>query len=374
MVRVLHVVLGLEIGGLEAFVLDLSKAYRKNVSSTIVCLRGQGKIMAKDTAHANIVYLDGPENFSWGLIRRLQQLIRSESIDIVHTHNPGPHLYGALAGRLCGKPVIHTKHGRNYPDNRRKVLLNRIATILTHRIIAVSRDAEAVCREIESVPRAKLRTILNGTDLEEFVPKAQTGDLKTKLGIPPETPLIGIIARLSRVKNHKLLFRSMQKLAALGVDAALAVVGDGPLEQDLHQSVEELQLEDTVHFLGARSDVGDLYPEFDVFVLSSLSEGVSLTLLEAMSCQIPVVATRVGGNPEVVEDGVTGYIVDESEESIAAALAALLAEEGAAEKRTAMGKMGRKRVAEVFSMEMTANSYLDEYRQLVSKRSERDVA
>ena len=363
-VRVLHVVLGLEIGGLEAFVLDLTRAYRDNVQSLIVCLRGQGAIMAKETGHVEIRYLDGSENFSWALVRELASIVRRENIDVIHTHNPGPHLYGALAGRLTSVPVLHTKHGRNYPENRRKVLLNRVVTMLTDRIIAVSRDAEQVCREIESVPQKKLRTILNGIDLAQFVPREATGSLRRELGIAAGTPIVGIVARLSRVKNHPLLFRAVQCLLERGVDHALVVIGDGPLEGDLRRDVEELGLTDTVHFLGARSDVAELYPEMDVFVLSSRSEGVSLTLLEAMSCELPVVATDVGGNPEVVVDGVTGFIVSQEADALAGALETLIGGDDARTVRRQMGVEGRKRVASHFSMDATAAAYYDEYLQL----------
>lgn len=370
--HVLHVVLGLEIGGLEAFVLDLSRAYQDSVRSTIVCLRGRGEIMEKDTKHATILYLEGPENFSWALVRQLITLIRRESVDIVHTHNPGPHLYGALAGRLSGRPVIHTKHGRNYPDDPRKVILNRVATMLTHRIIAVSQDAEQVCSTIESVPKHKLTTILNGTDIEAFAPAPATGALKRELAIAETTTVIGIVARLSRVKNHKLLFRSIKILKDEGVDTALVVVGDGVLAEDLSQEVRDLDLQSTVFFLGARGDVHRLYPEFDIFVLSSISEGVSLTLLEAMSCELPVVATRVGGNPEVVDDSVTGYVVGEDADEIAGALRSLIVGADAGTKRREMGQRGRQRVIDTFSMDKTASAYLEEYRGLLKHSAAAD--
>jgi glycosyltransferase involved in cell wall biosynthesis len=362
--RVLHIVLGLEIGGLEAFVLDLTKSYRDSVDSVIVCLRGSGQVMAKDTQHATIINMEGPESFSWRIVWRLSRLIRDQNIDLVHTHNPGPHLYGALAGRLSGKPVLHTKHGRNYPDKPRKVVLNRIATLLTHRIIAVSHDAELVCREIESVPDSKLRTILNGTNLQDFLPRPSSGEVRRQLGIADETALLGIVARLSRIKNHRLLFDSMEELRGRGVNAQLVVVGDGPLEKDLRNHVTSRGMETQIHFLGARSDVETLYPQFDLFVLSSMSEGVSLTLLEAMSCEVPVVATRVGGNPEVVEHGVTGLIVEETVDSIASAIESLVSAPNWRESLATMGKAGRQRVAETFSMEQTAEAYLQEYGRL----------
>lgn len=364
--RVLHVVLGLDIGGLEAFVLDLSRAYSANVTSIIVCLRGHNQVMAEGVEHVKIVYLDGPDKFSLALVNRLAKLIRSESIEIVHTHNAGPHLYGALAGRICGKPVIHTKHGRGDPENRRKVSLSRMATMLTDRVIAVSYNAELVCSEIESVPSAKVKTILNGTDATAFKPQTSSGALRRTLAIPIETPIIGIVARLSNVKNHSLLLRSVRELIERGRKAALVVIGDGPLDRELKAEANMLDLNAVVHFLGPRTDVTELYPQLDVVVLTSRSEGISLTLLEAMSCERPVIATRVGGNPEVVIDGVTGILVEQDVNAIASAFESLLFREDSDKKREDMGKHGRERVLSTFSMDATAQAYLEEYTQLLS--------
>lgn len=365
MIKAMHVVLGLDIGGLEAFVADLCEEYAQDVESLIVCLRGDGDAIPP-IAGARVVFLNGSEGFSLSLAYRLARLIRRENIDIVHTHNPGPHLYGALAGWFSLKPVIHTKHGRNYPSRRKKVWLNRVATAFTDRIVAVSKDSELVCREIEGIPARKLCTILNGIDISRFSPKARNPDFRRELGIDAGVPVVGIVARLSRVKNHRLMFRSVAELKRRGVAIALCVVGDGPLREALHQSVADLELGDEIHFLGGRTDVPTLYPEFDVFALSSSSEGVSLTLLEAMSCQLPVVATNVGGNPEVVVDGVTGFLVEQSEAAIADALEALLTGEDAAQLRSRMGIAGSQRVQSKFCMRTTAAAYLAQYRKLLA--------
>ncbi|MFK7829100.1 MAG: glycosyltransferase [Congregibacter sp.] len=361
----MHVVLGLEIGGLEMFVIDLSAAYAESVESIIVCLRGDGDARPREFGNARVIYLDGPDTFSLSMVRKLRQVIKQEKIDVVHTHNMGPHLYGALAARVSGRPVIHTKHGRNYPSRRKKVFLNRVATLFTQRIIAVSRDSERVCREVEGVSSAKLCTILNGIDADRFIPRPASGTLRSELGIAEDTPVVAIVARLSRIKNHPLLFESIQELKTRGVKLALCVVGDGPQNTSLRELVDEMQLQTHVYFMGARNQVENLYPEFDVFVLSSRSEGISLTLLEAMSCELPIVATRVGGNPEVVEDGVTGAIVGEDAVEIADALQHLVLGEAAPERRRLQGQKGRERVQRFFSMKNTAAAYLKEYQQLL---------
>ena len=362
--RVMHVVLGLNIGGLEAIVLDLARTYADSVTSIIVCLRsGTGAV--PDNHGARIIELNGPDAFSLSLVRRLTKIIREENIDLVHTHNQGPHLYGALAARLCGRPTLHTKHGRNYLNRREKRQLNRIGGLLSNRVVAVSEDAANVCREIGSIPERKLCTIVNGVDPSKFVPVKGGTELRQQLCIADGVPIIGIVARLSGAKNHGLLFESMAELRSWGIDASLCVVGDGPLRDQVHARAAELDLGGCVHFLGARKDVDKLIPQFDVFALSSITEGVSLTLLEAMSCEVPVVATRVGGNPEVIEDGVSGLIVEQQAAAMAHALAALLQGSAAKERRRAMGKAGRERVLRLFSIENTAKAYLYEYGNLL---------
>ncbi|MEM1145507.1 MAG: glycosyltransferase [Pseudomonadota bacterium] len=366
MIRVMHVVLGLNIGGLETFVADLSSHYSDSVESLIVCLRGPQSTF-KEVPSAEVIFLNGPDKLSLSFVRRLASIIREREIDVVHTHNQGPHLYGALAGRLTGRAVVHTKHGRNYPKRKKKVWLNRVATLFTNRVIAVSEDSSRVAREIERVPERKLATILNGIDTEKYVPRPSTGTLRAELGLEPDTPLIGIVARLSRVKNHPLLFRSMLEFKRQNLPLALCVVGDGPQGKALHGLVDELELQDSVFFLGAHSEVELLYREFDVFVLSSTSEGISLTLLEAMSCALPVVATRVGGNPEVVIDNATGLLVGEDHEQLADALRTLTVAEGCAQRRREMGEKGRERAMKVFSMDQTARAYVNEYNSLLAK-------
>ncbi|GAB4554281.1 MAG: glycosyltransferase [Geothermobacteraceae bacterium] len=361
--RVLHIVLGLNTGGLEKFVSDLVRLQNKTVMPEILCLSA-GNGGSEFLPDAPVTRWGNREGVRPALAFKIARHVRAKGFHLVHTHNPSPHLYGAVAGRLAGVPVVHTKHGRNYPKNNRKVWLNRIATLCSDRIVAVSRDAENVCRDVEKVPERKLRTILNGIDIDTFIP-LRSGLLRSALGCGADTPLVGIVARLSPEKQHSLLLDAFQFLHKNQGDCRLVVIGDGVLRGELERLARNRGLSGRVFFLGNRSDVADLIPDLDVFVLSSRTEGISLTLLEAMSCELPVVATDVGGNPEVVVDGVTGYIVPQDAQVMADRIEDLIRNP---EKRKQMGKAGRQRVVEHFSIQRAADQYYELYREVLAQR------
>lgn len=360
MLKVLHIVLGLQVGGLEKFVLGLVDSYSSKVKSTILCL-ADPKPQDEISTSAQLIRWDKKEGLSYFLPVKISKLVKRGNYDLIHTHNPSPHFYGVIAGLLSGVPVVHTKHGRNYPDNFKKVLLNRFSSGLSRRIVAVSSDAADVCLQVEKVSPLKVQTILNGVDTQRFTPE-NSRRLHRELMLPSTVLLVGIVARLSPEKNHQLLLDACRILKLKNILFHLVVVGDGPLRHTLEQTVTRYNLESSVTFLGMRQDVPTLIREFDIFVLSSRTEGVSLTLLEAMSCCVPVVASNVGGNPEVVSDGVTGFIVPQRADSFAEKIEWLLVNDLCRKK---MGRMGRERVLETFALQRASEQYLSLYNLVV---------
>jgi len=359
MIKVLHIVLGLQVGGLEKFVLDLLDKYPPDIKPIIICLEGKGEL-GHQYDHLEILELQKVPGISLKVIRQLVSLIKLHKIDIVHTHNPAPHFYGAMAGLLTGRPVIHTKHGRNYPTELKKVWLNKISSFLTNKIVAVSQNAADVCLEVEKIPSVKVTVILNGVDTNLF---CASGDNNRK---NQEVVHMGIVARLSAEKDHQTLLAACKILTKMTTDFCLEIIGDGPLRSALEASVKDLNLEKYVSFSGMRHDVAMLLRNLDVFVLSSTTEGISLTLLEAMATELPVVATNVGGNPEVVIDGETGFIVPpQNPVEMANKLFQLIDDENL---RRQMGKKGRLRVVENFSITETARQYEELYSSVLSKK------
>lgn len=372
--RVAHVVLGLNVGGLERVVLRLLERTRRDLfSPVIVALEAPGELAAElDRLDVPLVMIPRRRGggLDPGLAVRLAAWLRDEGVALVHTHNPGPHLYGAFAAALvraggCSWPrVVHTKHGRNFPRASRKVLANRLASAFTDRVVAVSADARAVVIEIERVDPARVITILNGVDTEEYRPGGDPGAARARLGAPPCGYHVGCVARLSAEKDHATLLAAFARLRSRRAGAHLTLVGDGPLRQDLEREAARLGVAGAVTFAGTRPDVAALLPAFDVFALASRSEGISLTLIEAAAVGIPLVATRVGGNAEILGEGEAGLLVPPGEpDALAAALEAVAARPDRAE----LGRRGRARVVARFGADSMARAYGELYEELLDR-------
>ncbi|WP_437812806.1 glycosyltransferase family 4 protein [Sorangium sp. So ce1078] len=370
--KVAHVVLSLNVGGLERVVLRLLERTARDRFAPVVCALEEPGALADELARLDVplVVLARRPGLDPGLPVRLAAWLRREEIRLVHTHNPGPHLYGAIAAGLAraaslpgggGPRVVHTKHGRNYPKQKRKVLVNRLAAALTDRVVAVSDDARAVALEVERLDPAKVVTILNGVDTDVFRP-GDAGAARARLAVPGSGYHVGCVARLSPEKDHATLLAAFARLREVRPDAHLSLIGDGPLRPALEQQAARLGLGGAVTFTGTRGDVAELLPAFDVFALASLTEGISLTLIEAAAAGLPIVATRVGGNPEIVEEGETGLLVAPgAPETLAAALEAVAVRED----RAAMGMRGRARVIERFGMDRMIRAYEDLYAEVL---------
>ena len=370
-VKIVHVVLGLNMGGLERVVLRLlAELDRARWAPVVVALDEPGVLALELTRLGVPLRVMGRRpGLDAELAVRLSTLLRQEGAHLVHTHNAAAHLYGSLAAHLArargggGSPrVVHTKHGRNQPDEPRSVLVNRLASALSDRIVTVSDDAASVAIEIERVRPDKVITIGNGVDTEEFRPRADAASARAALGAPATGFHVGCVARLAPVKDHRTLIDAFARLRGARPDAHLTLIGDGPERAALEEHAARLDLERAVTFAGERAEVAPLLAAFDVFALASLSEGISLTLLEAASAGLPVVATRVGGNEEVVVDGETGFLVPASDPL---ALADALAEVAARPDRATMGAAGRARVERRFSVERMARIYAELYTEVL---------
>jgi glycosyltransferase involved in cell wall biosynthesis len=237
------------------------------------------------------------------------------------------------------------------------VRLNRLAALLSDCVVSVSADAAHVARELERVPAHKLRLLRNGIDVSAF----SVGSSKAKTG-----QRVIHVARLNIIKDQPTLLRAARLVADALPGFRLDIVGDGPERAALLALRNELQLQEHVAFLGERADVPELLAAADVFVLPSVGEGLSMTLLEAMASSLPVVCTDVGGNPEVVAAGETGLLVPPQQPAaLAAALLALLRDPARARR---LGAAGRHRVEVEFDVRRVVASYEALYRALLARR------
>jgi glycosyltransferase involved in cell wall biosynthesis len=329
--RILHVLSSFDIGGQERVALELAGAQVRRgheVAAVSLAPLPHGPL-AEDLRARGIAVHGLPKlpSFDTRLIVRLVKLLRERDIDVVHTHNPQPLAYGAAAGRLAGRAVVHTKHGVN-PERGRRLWLRRLGGHLAHAYVAVSDATADVARKNRECRPERLRVIPNGVDLEAYRPDAGARRaVRAELGIPEDSWVFGTVGRVSVEKDHALLVRAAGPL--LGPRVRLVIAGDGSEMKSVRD--EARRYEPWVVLTGMRSDVPRVLASFDAFVLSSRSEGLPLALLEGMATALPVVATDVGGVSEVVQRGRAGVLVPpRNEDALRRALAALVADRAAA--------------------------------------------
>ena len=282
----------------------------------------------------------------------LYRHIRRGHYTIVHTHSSKAGVLGRWAAWLAGTPIIvHTVHGwghhdRQHPLVRRFfVLLEQFTQRISDKLIVVSpRNTEKGLADGIATPE-KYITIRSGIDLDRFChPTRPREDVRDELGVPREAPVVGTVTRLSPQKAPHDFVAAAAQVAGQWPDVHFVVVGDGPLRADVEAKIAARGLTERVHLTGLRRDVPDLMHSFDIFVLSSLWEGLPRVLPQAMAAGLPIVATDADGNAEAVADGVNGYLVPRGDVAALAERVAHLLRDPA--QRSRMGQAGCKRVIE----------------------------
>lgn len=359
--KVVHLVSTLGIGGQEMVIASLVRhADRSRFAPHVISLHELGPLaqrIASDGVPVETLAADGASGLA--LIRKLARRLREIGPHILHTHNPAPHQHGAVARVLAGVPVlIHTKHGRNNLPTRARRLAEQVAGRFTDLVVPVSRDAAEVARTVDGVPEHKLRVIHNGIAVDQL-PRARVA----REGRPPRAIHV---ARLNRIKDQPTLLRAARQVADRIPGFTLDIVGDGPMRDIVYALASELHLDGVVNFHGMQEEVAPFLADTDVFVLPSLSEGISITLLEAMGAGLPTIATDVGGNREVVVPGETGLLVPVGDATaLAQAMIGLLSDNARAQR---MGAAGRDRVLEEFNITRTVAAYESAYLELLARR------
>lgn len=343
---VVHVSPSLDMGGLEKLLVEFARLVdRERFTLRFVGLGCRG-VLADDIEACGwpATALDEPEGLHPGLVFRLARRLRRWRADVLHTHDDRAHLYGTFAGRLARVPrIVHTRHGRS-PDvsRRQKILLTTAARMIDH-FVCVSEDSARLAVQ-QGIPPGRVRTICNGIDVRRF----------PYVGPHPNGPAV-VVARLSPEKGIETLLHATTLVVRADPAFQLEIAGDGPSMISLRKTMVELGLEGHVRFLGQVRDVSALLARAGLFVLSSLSEGISLTLLEAMASGLPVVTTRVGGNPEVVADGENGFLVPPQDpRALADALLRLRRDREACVR---MGEIGRRDVETKFDIRRMVSEY-----------------
>lgn len=361
----LHVVDSLETGGLERFVCDLALSQHAAGQRVAVFSlnRTEGFRGTLEAGGVEVIQGDKRGGFDRALIRRLRALVRERGVDVVHSHNFVPNYYAALAllGLRCA--LVNTCHnmGTRLAQRRLRAFF-RLSLLRTARIATVGEAARAHLVGAGLLPAARTQALDNGIPVQRFARGAAArAEARALLGLSPDAPVLGCVGRLVELKNHALLIRVLPALRARHADLALVLIGDGPLRSALQQQAQALGASDCVHFAGDRSDVARLLCAFDVFVQPSRTEGLSIALLEASAAGCAIVASRVGGNPEIVADGQRGRLFESDD---AAALEALLSELlGDAAQRQRLGEAARAWAEREVGIERARARYAELYAQ-----------
>ena len=302
------------------------------------------------TTHA----IERADGFQPGTLARMYRLFRRERATVVLTHHLGQLLYSAPGARLAGCRLIHVEHEHFtlLPPKARRQL--RLAARLAERVVGVADEVvDFLMREV-GLPPAKIALIRNGVDAARFAPP--TGGERAALGVPAGVPVVGTVGRLDPAKDHATLLAAFRRVLETAPEARLVIVGEGEMRPEIEAFITLYGLQHRVVLLGERFDVAALLPGFDVFVLSSINEGLSLALLEAMACARPVVVTDVGAAAAVVGDGRAGLVVTPKDpEALAAAVTRLLRDRAAAAR---LGSTGRRLIEERYALRETVGAYL----------------
>jgi sugar transferase (PEP-CTERM/EpsH1 system associated) len=368
-IRIVYLVHTLRFAGLENVVVNLANNLDPSLfECTIVSLAPHDPLHNKVHAEqVHIVSFNKRDGNDPRLIYRLYRFLRNEKPHIVQTHNWGTLLEGALAAKLAGVPiVIHAERG-TIDGRRLHLFVHRWLLKIVHQVLSVSEAHRQRLADSTGFPYQKIKPIPNGVDISLFSPRpTEKQRIRKNLGLELTPIYIGTVANLRPVKNHALLLRVGSRLCRSHDHVRFVFAGDGPLKEQLVALAEELGISARVRFLGARSDIPDVLNALDIFVLPSLSEGMPNAVLEAMACGLPIVATRVGGIPELIEDGNTGLLVpSEGERQLETILGNLLCCDA---KRRALGEKGRQRVLQCFRLERMVNEYQELYYSLVIKK------
>lgn len=303
---------------------------------------------------------------------KLTSVLRRTRPAIVHTHTAKAGTLGRLAAFFCRVPVIvHTYHGHVFHgyfsswQTQLVISVERWLARLSDKIIAISQSQQReIAERYRIAPANKIATVPIGFDLEQYLSlDGSVGGLRRELGLAGETPLVGIVGRLVPIKNHTLFLQSAAKICQRNSQVHFVIVGGGELEKELRGQAERLQISSRVHFLGWRQDLEEIYASLDVMVLCSINEGTPVVVIEAMAAGKPVVATSVGGLPDLIVDGQSGYLVPPGDaQGLAEGILPLLQDR---DKALAFGQRGRESVRQRFTSARLAAEMDRLYRSLL---------
>lgn len=351
-------------GGAEKILVNLVGQLSKGRYHPIVCLRKEGWLSDQLREHrfeTLIVPQDGYINSRW--FGQLRGIIRVEQIDVIHAHEFAMNSYGSILSGLTGVPVITTVHGKSYYHEkwRRRIAYRLIAR--WSKMVAVSEDIRNFLITRVGIKADQVMTIRNGIDVNAYIAPVDEDGAPEK---ERQEYVIGAVGSLYPVKGHTYLLKALAIVLKTHPDVVCKIAGQGHLLPRLQAEAADLGIGNQVAFLGLRDDIPQFLQSIDVFVLPSLSEGLPLSVLEAMAAGKPVIATNVGGVSEVVQDQRTGFLVPPKDpEAMANRILRVMADQAMAER---LGRAGREKVERDFSLDTMTQQYEALYEEALLER------
>ena len=366
--RVLQVVLRMSPGGTERLVLEISKRVRHQFDVTVCCLDEEGEWAGELRAEGiEVVALRRQPGFRPGVGRQIAALAAERNIDLLHCHQYSPFVYGWIASQFNRRlRVLYTEHGRlsDAPPSWKRQLVNPFLSYFKGEIVAVSHELRDYMLASRFAAR-RVRVIHNGIEPGAAPSFADRMRARRALGIDDQAFVVMAVARLDPVKDFPTLIDAFAIVRAQLPRARLVIVGDGPERAHLEACAARPDLVGAVDVIGFRSGVRQLLPAADLYVSSSISEGISITILEAMAARVAVVATAVGGTPEVLPTSADGGVLVPSRDPAQLASAITSLERDTA-SRAAIAAAGRRRLESAFTIDRMVGDYLRTYRRLLS--------
>lgn len=366
-----HIVYAFKNGGIERGILNIvNYGDRNHFRHVIICLTEAGEFAKLlDCKNCKVVELHKADGNDFRVPARICAVARQNRIDILHARGWPAMVETALAARMAGvRATIYGFHGRGISELKGLTLRRRWAQRLLircfHQIITLNTRMQSELAIECGISKDVIQIVANGVDIKRFRPLKDRDVLRSKLGLPVDRFVIGNVARLDPVKNHELLLKVLTEIRANGGDPFLVLVGDGPHRPALEQEINRLKVGSDVSLYGYSDLIPELINCMDIFVQSSFYEGFSNTVLEAMSCGIPILATDVGGTRDVLNEGQEGHLFNPNDPKRLASLLVELIKDP--ERRQILGDRARRRVVEYFPVEAMVRKYEEIYFKLAA--------
>jgi sugar transferase (PEP-CTERM/EpsH1 system associated) len=366
-IRVGHIVNEITPAGKETGIVKLLKHLNpQRFESYIFALSGIRSFGIMDIENLNITALNKENGNDWHIPLELYKLLKRYQIDIVHTHSWGTLVEGFLGAKLARVPlIIHGEHG-SFPVRWHQRQVQRLLWRLSYTVLSVSDDLRQRLSGTIPFPEKRIKVIPNGVKEEQFFPSTSLREeFRKKFNFSREDFIVGTVGRFSEVKNQQMLLRAAAVLFHMGEKVRVVLVSRGRKEEFLKELAKSLGIEKNIHFIGFQSHINMILNGFDIFALTSLSEGCSNVIQEAMFCQKAIIATNVGGNPELIRDNYSGLLVESNNHTQLAEKILYLKNNVSVRER--LGKQARQSALQHFTLKKMVQAYENLYMEAFNK-------